>query len=320
MSGITTHAVPQTGVYMEESPSGQRIQIGIFDPSLPGPENKMRPCAALENQAVSIIQRLMDAAGDWVFIDEIGYLECSSQACMKALRMLFDHKRVIAAVRKQDVPFLQELIRCPDAFCVDLDAPFGNTGCVIMASGLSKRFGGNKLLADFHGQPMFRRLLSATERLFRRRVVVTTHPESHDYCRAAGMDVILHDLPYRSDTVRLGLEALGDVDGCLFCPADQPLLRKDTISSLVLSFMHDPVSIWRPCFETEPGSPVLFPRWTFEQLVNLPEGKGGGYIARMHPERVRTLPVQNQWELMDADNRETLDLLLNIQADKEAHS
>ena len=35
-------------------------------------------------------------------------------------------------------------------------------GCVIMASGLSRRFGTNKLLADFCGQPMLCRAFDAT--------------------------------------------------------------------------------------------------------------------------------------------------------------
>ena len=39
-------------------------------------------------------------------------------------------------------------------------------GCVIMASGLGKRFGGNKLMADFHGEPMVCRILDATEGIF----------------------------------------------------------------------------------------------------------------------------------------------------------
>ena len=44
-----------------------------------------------------------------------------------------------------------------------------------MASGMSKRFGSNKLLADFHGEPMIMRILRATDGLFTRRVVVTRH-------------------------------------------------------------------------------------------------------------------------------------------------
>jgi len=185
-------------------------------------------------------------------------------------------------------------------------------GCVIMASGQSRRFGGNKLLTDFHGEPMIMRILSATEGLFSRRVVVTRHPEVAEICKARGIEVLLHDLPYRSDTVRLGLEAVGDADMCMFCPADQPLLKRETIHALLTAASADPGSIWRPCHGDESGSPVLFPRWAFDHLMNLPLGKGGGYIARMHPEQVRTLPIDSKYELMDADDRETLALLLQL--------
>lgn len=41
-----------------------------------------------------------------------------------------------------------------------------NLGCVIMASGLGKRFGGNKLMADFDGQPLICRALTVTDGLF----------------------------------------------------------------------------------------------------------------------------------------------------------
>ena len=35
-------------------------------------------------------------------------------------------------------------------------------GCVIMASGLARRFGSNKLLADFGGRPLLCRALEVT--------------------------------------------------------------------------------------------------------------------------------------------------------------
>ena len=60
---------------------------------------------------------------------------------------------------------------------------------------------------------------------------------------------------------------------------------------------------------------MLFPKWTFDQLMNLPEGKGGGVIARKYRERVRTIPVRNEYELMDADDREMLEQLLRITDD-----
>ena len=97
----------------------------------------------------------------------------------------------------------------------------------------------------------------------------------------------------------------------MFCAADQPLLRKGTIASITLSAADDRTSIWRTCFEEMPGSPVLFPRWAFEQLMELPPGKGGGVIARMYPEKVRTIPVRDGAELMDTDDREMLKRLEN---------
>lgn len=183
-------------------------------------------------------------------------------------------------------------------------------GCVIMASGLGKRFGGNKLMADFHGQPMIARALAATDDLFACRVVVTRHADVADFCRKQGVEVVLHGEPYRSDTVRLGLEAIGAVSGCLFCPGDQPLLRRETVAALISAWEGEPDAIWRPGFEGQPGAPILFPHWTFGELRSLPEGKGGGFLAKKYPERVRVLPVRDEYELMDVDTRETLVELL----------
>ena len=118
--------------------------------------------------------------------------------------------------------------------------------CIIMASGLGKRFGSNKLMADFHGVPMIQRTLEATEGLFSRRVVVTRHESVAALCRAQKVDVVLHDLPHRSDTVRLGLQALGDPDACMFLPGDQPLLRRETVEMLLENWKENPNKIVRP--------------------------------------------------------------------------
>lgn len=189
---------------------------------------------------------------------------------------------------------------------------FPRTGCVIMASGLGKRFGSNKLMADFHGKPLFLRAVDATEGLFDERVVVTRHADVAEVCRNLNIPVVLHDLPHRSDTVRLGLEALGDVDCCLFCPGDQPLLRRCTVEIMLENWKMFQKLIFRPCFEDTPGSPVLFPRWAFPELRSLPEGKGGGYVIRNHPDSVHTVQVPTAFELADADTPEMLELLLQL--------
>ena len=186
---------------------------------------------------------------------------------------------------------------------------FPKIGCVIMASGLGNRFGGNKLMADFLGQPMICRILDATEGLFASRVVVTRHQAVAEICQGRNIPVVLHDLPHRSDTVRLGLEALGDVDRCMFCPGDQPLLTRGTIEELLRSADDEPEAIWRLCWGSTPGSPVLFPRWAFPELLVLPEGKGGGVVVKRHPEKCRMRNISDPLELQDADTPEILEHL-----------
>ena len=189
---------------------------------------------------------------------------------------------------------------------------FPRTGCVIMASGLGKRFGGNKLMADFHGKPMIQRTLDATEGLFTRRVVVTRHESVAALCREQGVEVVLHDLPGRNDTVRLGLEALGDVNCCMFLPGDQPLLRRETVALLLETWKENQGGILRLAYEDTEGSPVLFPAWSFPELKSLPEGKGGGFVIRNHPNEVLRVFAANPFELADADTPETLELLKGL--------
>ena len=186
---------------------------------------------------------------------------------------------------------------------------FPKIGCVIMASGLGKRFGGNKLMADFDGKPMILQALRASDPLAAHRVVVTRHEDVAALCRQLDVPVLLHNLPHRSDTVRLGLEALGDVDACMFLPADQPLLRPETVALLVSHWQANRQSIVRPFHDAVPGAPVVFPKWAFEQLRQLPEGKGGGWVIKQHPECVESVPVSDPYELLDADTPETLDIL-----------
>ena len=311
LPGLTTWAEPKKAVYLQENTTGETVQVGAFDPSLPGPGNQMVP---LEDGFLSLgvpaLRRCMESDSTWITIDEIGYLEAWSEPYHQALRQLLERKQAAMVIRKQELPFLRELCSREDAFVVDLDDPFGNMGCVIMASGLGRRFGGNKLMADFHGEPLICRILAATEEIFAKRVVVTRHQDVARLCDNRGIPCILHALPHRSDTVRLGLEAMPGIDRCMFATADQPLLRKETIASLALASKNDPNSIWRTCCDGIPGSPVVFPKWAFPQLLDLPEGKGGGVVIKKYPEHLHMVNVRDMYELKDVDSPEDLSELL----------
>lgn len=189
-------------------------------------------------------------------------------------------------------------------------------GCVIMASGLSQRFGSNKLMAPFHGQALICRAFAATDTpLLAARIVVTRSPEVCALCDARDIQVLYHTMPARSDTIRLGLSALLEqnpqLEGCMFLPGDQPLLQTESVEALIQAFYRTKKrDICRLFYEDAQsrtvGSPVLFGSRHFEQLLHLPEGKGGSVILKQCPEDITNVAARSPWELVDADTPEAL--------------
>ena len=177
-----------------------------------------------------------------------------------------------------------------------------SVACILMASGFSTRFGSNKLLAPFMGQPMIERLFTITEALFSQRIVVTRYEEISRLASQKNISVLLHHETDLNDTIRLGLSALDpNTDGCMFCPCDQPLLTAKSLAGMLNVFEKSPKLIIRAAFLEQYGTPVIFPAWTFEELKTLPEGSGGRFILNKYRDSVKSFHVDNPWELSDID-------------------
>ena len=319
LPGITTQAVPQDRVLLKENNTETCAVIGRFLESLrsASSSNRMRPVEdGFLSLGIPALKRACSSSSQWVSIDELGYLETSCGSFQDAVRSLLDQKHVIAVLRSQATPFLTELRSREDAFVYDLDHPVLPIGCVILASGLGRRFGSNKLMADFRGKPLAAHILKAAgEAPFESRLTVTRHKEVADLCASQFVPCLLHDLPQRNDTVRLGLQSLLEhtpqLDGCLFCPADQPLLSAGSLETLLLTFSHFPDRILRLSFNGQPGSPVLFGKRFFPELLNLPSGRGGSFLAQKYPGQVLCIPARDSCELYDVDTSQDLERLLN---------
>lgn len=180
-------------------------------------------------------------------------------------------------------------------------------GCVIMASGFGRRFGSNKVLAEFRGKTLLEWILEKTKgNLFEKRVVVTRYPEVVRICQDADVEVILHDLPYRSDTVRLGLQAMPpEIEGCMFCPIDQPVLSRESLKKMIYD-LQGKDGICRLGYGEKSGAPVLFGSRYFEELLHLPEGKGGNVLIQKYGDKVVQTEGTCEEELMDADTPQIL--------------
>lgn len=188
-----------------------------------------------------------------------------------------------------------------------------NIGLVVMASGLGKRFGANKLIEIVDGKPLIKWILDSTDNLFAHRIVVTRHKEVKELCDKYNINCILHNCPNRNDTVRLGLSELAnDIDYCFFALGDQPLLKRDSIMKLIAEAKRHNCMITRAGFGDMVGSPVGFPNIFFDELMKLPEGKGGNYIVQKNQELVSVVEVMNEYELWDVDTVSDLDRIKAI--------
>lgn len=303
--GITTWAEPKTAVYLKENTSNNVTKVGIFNPTLNGSENKMQLYGnGFSEMGIKALKSSLAFESEWISIDEIGYLESQCTDYLNMITHIMTKKHVIAVVRKQNLPHLTKICERDDVFLINLDAPFGNIGCVIMASGLGTRFGSNKLMTNFGKKPLISHILDTTYGIFQKRVVVTRYKEVVDLCNQSDIDVVYHSFPNKNDTIRLGLEIMEETNSCIFCTSDQPLLRKDTVASLALLSVNLPGKIIRPICENAPGSPVIFPQWTFEDLLHLPEGNSGSYVMKQHPDSIIYLPITDSYQLEDIDTPE----------------
>lgn len=175
-------------------------------------------------------------------------------------------------------------------------------GCVIMAAGVSSRFGENKLLQDFLGKPLFAYVLDAAEDVFEKTAVVTGYEPVEAYAEKMGF------LPVKNEhlqlgishTVQLGLEAMDDCDGVVFATADQPLLSKETFLRLKEAFVAEPNCIHAVSADGKRGNPCLFPREFSPELLALEGDVGGGAVIKAHPDCLRLLEVPSE-ELLDCD-------------------
>ena len=184
----------------------------------------------------------------------------------------------------------------------------GKISIVLMASGSGNRYGSNKLLDSFRGRPLFtyglhRALESGADQI----CVVTRFHEIREYAEqfssGGKVQVVWNAHPERgiSESLRLGLDAETESDGCCFMVCDQPLLSADTLRRMFDTFHKYPDRICVCGWQGRPGNPALFPRELYGELRSLRGDQGGRQVMRRYPERILEIPVGRPEELWDVD-------------------
>ena len=140
---------------------------------------------------------------------------------------------------------------------------------------------GHKLLADFGGEPLVRRVATRAKASVAREIVVVTGHRAADIGAAlSGLDLRLaHNGDHESgmaSSLKTGLSALSPAHaGVLILLGDMPGLTTADIDRLIATFVSaGGASVVRACDGAMRGNPVILPRALAPDLMKL-EGDAG---------------------------------------------
>jgi molybdenum cofactor cytidylyltransferase len=183
---------------------------------------------------------------------------------------------------------------------------------VVLAAGLSRRMGTNKLLLPLPDGPLCARALALAAR-FPVRVLVANAPALCAMGERQGFFVVPNPSAAQGlgTSVAAGTRALPPaVRGCLYLNADQPHLSEALIDRLVEVFAQtDRIVV--PRTADGPKNPCLFPRRYFPALGQLSGETGGRAIWQRHADDVSFVPVAETGLFTDIDERAHYERLLH---------
>jgi molybdenum cofactor cytidylyltransferase len=160
---------------------------------------------------------------------------------------------------------------------------------LLLAAGESKRFGRQKLLESWEGEPLVRH---AARRLLEAGflpVVAVVSADQRLSGALSGLPLMVvvnaHQQQGISRSIAIGLQALpADVPAALIAVADQPELTSDGLRQLSAAFR--PGRIVVPRYRDHRGNPAIFDRAFFAELGALQGDRGGQQVVARHPDSV----------------------------------
>ena len=179
---------------------------------------------------------------------------------------------------------------------------------VIMASGLSRRMGCNKLLLPLGKSTVVEQVLSRFPyALFQKVIFVYSDRQVAAIAGKYPVALCHNQSPQagKSNSIQLGLSMCTADDGIMFAVADQPLLTGATIRTLVEMFCRlDCKKIIVPEVAGRRANPVIFPVSCRREFAELRGDSGGRQLIARELGRVCAVPFTTGDEFCDVDTPE----------------
>lgn len=201
-----------------------------------------------------------------------------------------------------------------------------STAAIILAAGSSSRMGGgrHKLLLPLHDRPVLAHVIDAALASQARPVVIVLGHQAEQvraqiFPDKMPPDIILVENPNylqgMSTSMHLGIQTLisngytksedaCSVDSVLIVLGDQPLLTPEVIDSLITIYRGTGKRIIAPVYDGKRGSPVLFDKSFFPELLEITGDEGGRQVVERHGEDVEVVEMSDIMANYDVDTWE----------------
>lgn len=183
---------------------------------------------------------------------------------------------------------------------------------ILLASGNSLRFKGNKLLESVNNKPMYMNVVEKIIKLnFNKIILVTQYEEIKDELSKYPIQVVMNGNSELgiSHSIKLGINEDAEVDAYMFMVCDQPFISLGSMENLIDRFIKSNKGM--ACVEHNGslGNPTIFSRKYKHELLSLNGDVGGKMVMKKHLDDLEKVQIIHEVELVDIDTREELEML-----------
>ena len=201
-----------------------------------------------------------------------------------------------------------------------------STAAIILAAGSSSRMGGgrHKLLLPLDDRPVIAHVIDASLASQARPIIVVLGHQ-FDRVRAQIKHYTLHhdialveNTHYQqgmSSSLRMGIQTIlvdgyrnntssYQVDSALILLGDQPLITPQVIDTLITAYRTTGMPIVAPLYKGKRGSPVLFDKSLFSELIEVTGDEGGRVVLERHRNEVEFIEIGDALANYDVDTWE----------------